>query len=116
MITLRVLVPLLCVGFAVGAFAEEDSPIKDPSISADASPVAVAAAKARGAARAQRDIMAKTFRILYFGIPWSVGKPLVDEATGYRVQIVGDCVAGTAFAAEVNAYNQAMREWHSKQK
>ena len=94
----------------------EDSPISSRAISADDGPAAVAASQERGTASAEKDIKAGTFRILYFGIPWPVNKPLVDKATGYRVQVVGGCVAGTTFAAEVNAYNGVMRDWHDKHK
>jgi hypothetical protein len=74
------------------------------------------AGKLQGAAHARKDIQAGELRILYCGKPWSVDKPLVDEATGYRVQIVGDCSVTEVFAAEVEAYNQAMRDWHAKTK
>ena len=94
----------------------EDSPITSAPISADNSPAIVAAARERGAASAASDIRSGNFRILYFGLPWSSGKRLVDEATGYRVQVVEGCVVGEPFAAEVESYNRAMREWHAKHK
>lgn len=97
-------------------FAEDESPIVSPRISSDNSPATLAAAKERGAAAAARDIKAGTLRILYWGIPWSVGKPLVDEATGYRVQVIAGCVVGEAFTTEVQAYNSAMRDWHARPK
>jgi hypothetical protein len=99
---------------AVSAFAADESPISSPDISADNSPAAVAAAKERGAATAAKDIKAGTLRILYFGMPWSGGKPLVDGKTGYRVQIVGGCDVTEPFVAEVEAYNRAVRAFHAK--
>src|SRR5688572_11134288 len=77
--------------FAIGGISvyAEESPIASPRISADNSAAAVAAAKERGVATASKDIKAGTSRILYYGIPWSVGRPLVDDATGHRVDIVG---------------------------
>ena len=110
------LISLLFTLAATLALRGEGSPITSPPISANDSPATVAAARECGATSAAKDIKAGAFRILYFGIPWAVGKPLVDEATGYRVQVVEGCVVGTAFAAEVNAYNNAMRDWHAKQK
>jgi hypothetical protein len=101
---------------AASWLAAEDSPIRSPQVSANDSPKAVAAAKERGATTATKDIKAGKFRILYFGKPWSAGKPLVDDATGYRVQIVGGCDVTKEFVAEVEAYNRAMRDWHSKSK
>ncbi len=104
---------LLSISFVVVAtlqpvMASEDSPISSEAISTDSSPAAVAAAKERGAASASRDIKAGTLRILYFGKPWSVGKPLVDGTTGYRVQIMEGCVVTAPFVAGVDAYNNAM--------
>ena len=105
---------LLAFG-ALPLFAADESPIVSPTISSDNSPAAIAAAKERGAATAAKDIKAGTLRILYYGIPWSVGRPLVDDGTGYRVQILGGCTVTTPFSAEVQAYNGAMRE-HAKNK
>lgn len=94
--------------------ATNDSPVAETSVSD--SPQAVKAAKERGAKLAAKDIKAGEQRILYFGKPWSGGKPLVDETTGYRVQIVGGCLASDQFDAEVQAYNKTMRDWHAKTK
>ena len=99
---------------AVSVFAADESPITSSAISADNSPAAVTAAKQSGAATAAKDIKAGTFRILYFGKPWSVGKPLVDDATGYRVQILGGCDVTAPFTSEVEAYNNAMRAFHTE--
>ena len=91
-----------------------DSPIAETPM--DDILKAVKAAKDRGAETAAGDIKGGKLRILYFGKPWSGGKPLVDESTGYRVQIVGGCVVSDSFVAEVDAYNRAMRDWHAKYK
>ncbi len=104
---------VIIIGQPLGA--AEDSPISSNAISSDNSAAAIAAAKARGATTAARDIAAGTLRILYYGKPWSGGKPLVDDATGYRVQLLAGCVVTEPFVAEVEAYNSAMREWHAKQ-
>ena len=93
---------------ALSAFAADESPISSPAISSDNSPAGIAAAKERGAATAAKDIMAGTLRILYFG------KPLVDDATGYRVQILDGCIVTSPFAAEVEAYNSTVRAFHAK--
>jgi hypothetical protein len=103
----------IIIGSPLGA--AEDSPISSNAISSDNSAAAIAAAKVRGATTASRDIAAGTLRILYYGKPWSAGKPLVDDATGYRVQLLAGCVVTEPFVAEVEAYNSAMREWHAKQ-
>ncbi len=105
-----------CILATSALFAAEESPIVSDRISAANDPAALAEAVKRGAASATKDISAGTFRILYYGLPWSQGKPLVDDATGYRVQIVAGCVITTAFVSEVDAYNSAMRDWHAKQK
>ena len=108
---------ILALAFAFGCgsvFAADESPISSTAISTDNSSAAVAAAKQRGAATAAKDIKAGTLRILYFGKPWSVGKPLVDDATGYRIQILAGCDVTEPFAAEVQAYNNTMRAFHTK--
>jgi hypothetical protein len=93
--------------------AAEDSPISSHAIAADNSAAAIAAAKERGAASASKDIEAGTLRILYYGKPWSVGKPLIDDQTGYRIQLLAGCVVTEPFVAELEAYNSAMRQWHA---
>jgi hypothetical protein len=109
------LLSLFLAGLVTGsAFAADESPISSTSISNDNSPAAVAAAKERGAATAAKDIKAGTLRILYFGKPWSADKPLVDDATGYLVQVLAGCVVTEPFVAEVEAYNIAVRAFHTK--
>ena len=82
----------------------------------DNSEKAIAATAAKGAEAAAKDIAAGVFRIFYFGIPWSSGKPLVDDQTGFRVQIVAGCDVSQPFVAEVDAYNRVMRDWHTRNK
>ncbi len=94
--------------------AKDNSPIHSSEIAPNATPQEVEAAKKQGAETAAQDIKAGVFRILYYGEPWSNGKPLVDDATGYRVQIVAGCSVSSCFVAEADAYNQAMRDWHAK--
>ena len=114
-LTMRASFLVLAVAFGcLSVFAADESPISSSAISTDNSPAAVAAAKERGTATAAKDIKAGTLRILYFGKPWSVGKPLVDDATGYRVQILDGCVVTSPFVAEVEAYNSAVRAFHAK--
>ncbi|MDQ3622115.1 MAG: hypothetical protein M3463_06460 [Verrucomicrobiota bacterium] len=90
--------------------------VKAPRISSDNTPEAIARAKQQGAETALVDIKARRPVILHFGIPWSAGKPLVDDTTGLRVQIVAGCTVTGAFAAEVNAYNDTIRAWHAENK
>ena len=94
----------------------EASHIISPEMGTNSSPKDIEAAKIQGAATATKDIKAGELRILYFGQPWSNGKPLVDEATGYRVQIVAGCIVSNQFVAEVEAYNKTMHDWHAKTK
>jgi len=65
----------------------------------------------KGRERAAADIKAGTPRILYYGKPWSLGKPLVDEASGLRIEIAAGCCVMPEFVAETDAYNAAMRQW-----
>ena len=115
MIRLSIITIATILGSCLIAVAE-DSPITSSQVSSDSSPAAVATAKKQGAETAAKDIKNGTFRILYFGKPMSADKQLVDETTGYRIQIVGGCVVTAPFVAEVQAYNAAMQQWHAKQK
>jgi len=67
-----------------------------------------------GRSYAQTDIRSDMKRILYYGVPWSRGKPLIDEATGYSVSITAGCVVSKDFVLFVEAYNSAMREHFGK--
>lgn len=93
---------------------ENRPPISTASQTADSSPTDLAAASVRGKSSAAADIKAGKLRILYSGIPWSQGKPLFDDATGYRVEPLGGCAETTQFRAELDAYNQAMRDWRKQ--
>ena len=73
----------------------------------------LAAARVRGAENAARDIHAGTLRILSLDKSLPSSKQLIDEVTGYRVELVGDLNPSVAFVAEVEAYNQVMRDWHA---
>jgi len=111
-------IPIIVIAAILGSSlisGSEDSPIASSQISGDSSPTAVATAKKQGSETARKDIKNGTLRILCFGKPWSVGKPLVDVVTGYRVLIVGGCDVSAPFVAEVEAYNSTMRQWHAKE-
>ena len=69
---------------------------------------------ARGVQRANADIANGTRQILYYGKPWSVGEPLIDDSTGLPVKIVSGCCVTTEFTEEIDAYNRRMREEVSK--
>lgn len=64
----------------------------------------------RGIARARKDIAEGNVRILYYGKPWSAGKPLVDDDSGLPVEIVEGCCVTAEFVQETDAYNRTMRE------
>jgi hypothetical protein len=61
-----------------------------------------------GVAKANQDIHAGVLRILV--ADWPADKPLVDETTGYRVELATDLVP-----AELEAYNQTMHDWFKTQ-
>lgn len=69
--------------------------------------------KEGGKALANKDIQAGNLRILYLSKNAPAGSPLLDEVTGYRMEFFADDAAN--LAAEVAAYNQAMRDWHLNQ-
>ena len=94
---------------------ENHQPINAASQSAESKPADLAAAAARGKASATADIKAGRLRILYTGKPWSQGKPLFDEITGYRIEPLGGCTETPQFRAELDAYNETMREWSKSQ-
>ena len=64
---------------------------------------------------ADADIKSGINRILYFGLPWSAGKPLIDKDTGYPVYIAAGCLVGKDFTLLVSAYNLTMRKQFQKQ-
>lgn len=63
-----------------------------------------------GRAFAEAAIGSGINRILYYGPPWSDGKPLIDEETGYPVTITSGCFVTKDFTLLLNEYNLAMRE------
>lgn len=64
---------------------------------------------ASGRRLADDDLADGTARILYYGEPWSAGKPLVDDQTGYPVEIVAGCIVTRDFIQLVDAYNTKVR-------
>lgn len=65
-----------------------------------------------GKALANKDFQAGNLRILYLSKNAPEAAPLLDEATGYRIELITDDAVN--LVAEVAAYNQTMREWHLK--
>lgn len=63
----------------------------------------------KGRTHAEADIRRGLGRILYFGKPWSRGKPFVDDETGKPVVIVDGCLVTSNFVLFVNAYNEKVR-------
>jgi hypothetical protein len=59
---------------------------------------------------AEADIKSGINRILYYGPPWSAGKPLIDDDTGYPVHITAGCIVTTDFRLLVDEYNLTMRK------
>ncbi|MFM9835197.1 MAG: hypothetical protein ACKVOA_03765 [Methylophilaceae bacterium] len=68
-------------------------------------------ARQRGISNANADIQAGKLLILALGVP---KENALDAATGYRVKYVTGNPHSTALQAEIEAYNQTMRDWHSK--
>jgi hypothetical protein len=89
------------------AAAEKKSEAENSNAAAKKSGMLVDAG-ALGVAKANRDIQAGVLRILV--AEWPADKPLVDEMTGYRVELVADLVP-----EELEAYNQTMRDWFNSQ-
>ncbi len=65
--------------------------------------------KELGIKKANEDIKNGTIQIQYYGKPWSVGKPLIDDETGLPVKIIEGCVVTKEFQEEIDAYNTLMR-------
>ena len=66
--------------------------------------------KEKGIMRAKKDIVAGKMKILYYGKPWSQGKPLIDDRSGLPVEIVAGCCVRPEFVEETGAYNKTMRQ------
>jgi len=97
-------IPHVCGGVRAAAPPQTEPPrIKATQNSLEKGAEAVKKARERGAATAAGDIKAGRPVILYYGKPWSQGKPLVDDATKLRVVVVGGCFASVVFVAEVEA-------------
>jgi hypothetical protein len=63
---------------------------------------------------ANADIRRGLTRILYFGKPWSQGKPFIDDETSYPVVIADGCIVSKDFVSFVGEYNRAMKEHFQK--
>lgn len=98
-----ILIALAYVTLAPQVFCQTNPP-------AAQSTNAEAEAKQKGEDRAKADIAKGTMQILYYGKPWSMGRPLVDEETQLPVKIVAGCCVMPDFVAETDAYNAVMRE------
>ena len=73
-------------------------------------PQKVVSPKEKGIMRAKKDIAANKMKILYYGKPWSHGKPLIDDESGLPVEIVAGCCITPALWEETDAYNKTMRQ------
>ncbi len=71
---------------------------------------AAATPKQKGIQRARQDIADAKMKILYYGKPWSQGKPLVDDKSGLPIEIVAGCKVTHDFVEEANTYNEVMRQ------
>lgn len=101
--------PWLEMGSDVG-HTSQLSPIFTHVMSAESEESAVANARKTGVQSATKDIANNNLRILYYGKPRSAGA-FTDDQTGYPGQMVGGCVVSKAFVAEVDGYNQTMRDY-----
>ena len=92
-----------------------DNSVEVTIVEPDVGPEAIAAARARGKAEAQKDIKASNFRVRDWGKPSD--KPEFDTVTGYPIERIGfRDHRSELFVEEIKAYNQTMREWHAKHK
>ena len=93
------------------AETSQAAPLVDPTSQAGTQPVPAKSPVQKGSGRAAQDIKDGKPRILHYGKPWSLGKPLIDDASGLTVEIVKGCVVTPDFVAETDAYNTVMRRW-----
>jgi hypothetical protein len=114
---------ILALGVSVfvalsAAHGTDDAPISTPLTALDNGPAAIAAARERGVANARRDIDAGRLRIVFLSETGEIHGPLGhhDPETGYIRYRIAGCEATEAFLAEVDAYNNVMREFHAQQK
>ncbi len=92
---------LACIIIGVAAFgctkSSENTPLtKESKKSIDF--------KEKGIARAKEDIANGKMKILYYGKPWSQGKPLVDDKSGLPIEIASGCCVTPEFQEETDAY------------
>src|SRR3989304_455797 len=110
----------LLIGFiCLCVFAEGDKDMQTPHGDSKATTFTPATSRPpaeRGAEKAKKDIAQGIMRILYYGKPWSVRKPLKDDESGLPVEIVEGCDVTREFAAETDAYNKGMRETAGRKK
>lgn len=62
----------------------------------------------KGIYDAELDVNNGKFEIHYFGKPWSMGKPLIDDKTGLPIKIVDGCAVTQDFIDYNNAYNETV--------
>jgi hypothetical protein len=60
------------------------------------------------------DIRSDLKRVLYYGKPWSQGKALIDEETGYPITVAAGCAVTKDFVDFVEGYNATVREYFRK--
>ncbi len=78
---------------------------------------ATTSAKRAGSDQARADIAAGRFYIIQYGEPVDpriAATAPRDEATGYRIRPILNCMPTTAFEAQVKTYNDTMRRWQRK--
>lgn len=61
---------------------------------------------------ARRDIQSGNLRILYTKQSWSVNKPLIDDETGYKIELAEN-VDIQLSVEELQSYNKVMRGWYN---
>ncbi len=116
---MRVLLAAALFTFTVltSVSAADQSPILPPRDGETESPHALAVAKERGVRSARADIERGVFRILDYGEPLPPGTSRRrDPQTRFPLQSIWGCEVTERFTTEVEAYNDTMRTWHTKQK
>lgn len=104
-----ILILIASLAISGRVFSQTDSP---PSQGTNT----LAPAREKGEAQAKADIAKGTMQILYYGKPWSMGKPLLDDETHLPVKIVAGCCVVPEFVAETDAYNAVMRQASKEKK
>ncbi|MFZ2654338.1 MAG: hypothetical protein WAX69_05440 [Victivallales bacterium] len=98
---------LACIIIGLAAFGCTKSSDDTPSIKDSKKLINF---KEKGIARAKEDIANGKMKILYYGKPWSQGKPLVDDNSGLPIEIVSGCSVTPEFQEETDSYNDTMRK------